>query len=155
MRRLTIAVGFTGLVCLAACAPPDDQAASRRQVEAALVHYNSLTRQMLGDSIAALYTPDGELLGTNAPTVRGPDSIRAFLARFAGKVTVDSARMWSDAITVAGSEAVQWGRYEQFATPVNQPQVHVQGRFVADWVRDSTGAWRLRRMLAQPAPLGR
>lgn len=30
--------------------------------------------------------------------------------------------------------------------------LHVQGRFVAHWVRGRNGAWRLRRLLTQPTP---
>jgi len=131
------------------CEPP--AALARAEVESALVHYDSLVRRVAGDSIAALYTPDGELLGTGQRTIRGRDSIRAFLASFSN-VRVDSARMTSLAVSVLGDEAVQWGTYEQTATIAKRPPVHVTGRFVADWVREPAVGWRLRRMLAQPAP---
>ena len=127
------------------------EAELRQSVEAALVHYDTLVRRMANDSIADLYTSDGELLGTNQRTIAGQDAIRTFLSRFTN-VRVDTADMHSEAITVSGNEAVQWGTYRQVARVEGQGTVHVQGRFVAHWQLDATGRWRLRRMLAQPTP---
>jgi uncharacterized protein (TIGR02246 family) len=151
MRRALLwsAVPF---FCALACQGNARQVAARRlEVESALARYADLVRHEANDSIAALYTPDGELLGTNMRTIRGRDSIRVFLSAFAN-VRVDSARLHSDAISVLGDEAVQWGTYAQTATVPGRGVVHVQGRFVAHWLRQPDGSWRLRRMLTQPTP---
>ena len=130
-------------------AVPDSTA--RRELDAALVRYDSLIRRTAGDSIAAMYTPDGEMLGTNMATVKGSDTIARFLAQFVG-VRVDTQQMHAEALTIADTEATQWGTWRQAATPPGQAMVHVQGRFVAQWIRGCDGNWRLRRLLTQPTP---
>jgi ketosteroid isomerase-like protein len=143
------------LFCAIACQSSARQVAARRlEVESTLARYADLVGRVANDSIAALYTSDGELLGTNMRTIRGPDSIRVFLSSFAN-VRVDTARMRSDGISILGNEAVQWGTYAQTATVPGRGTVNVQGRFVAHWLRQPDGTWRLRRMLAQPAPVDR
>ena len=140
-----------GLRAQTTCGPAVPDAAARAEVESALVRYDSLVRRTVGDSIAAMYTEDGEMLGTNMAAVRGPAAIGAFLAQYRG-FHVDTQAMRSEAITMAGSEATQWGTWRQAVTPPGQPMVHVQGRFVAHWIRGCDGRWRLRRLLTQPTP---
>jgi ketosteroid isomerase-like protein len=133
-----------------ACAAPS-MAQARRELDSALVHYDSLIRWTQGDSIAAMYTPDGQMLGTNVATVQGPDSIAHLLARYAA-FHVDSEDMRPEATTIADTEAIQWGTWRQAVTPPGRDMVHVQGRFVAHWIRGCDGRWRLRRLLTQPTP---
>lgn len=130
-------------------APPDRVA--RLQVDSALVHYDSLIRRTLGDSIAAMYTADGEMLGDNMAPVHGPAAIARLLSQFSG-FRVDTEQMRSEALAIADTEATQWGTWRQAATPPGQPMVHVQGRFVAQWIRGCDGNWRLRRLLTQSTP---
>ncbi|HEY2806602.1 MAG TPA: hypothetical protein VGI92_12165 [Gemmatimonadales bacterium] len=124
---------------------------TRAELDSALIHYDSLVRRMAVDSIAATYTPDGEMLGTNAGTVTGPDSIRKFLGQFS-QFRVDTQEMRVAAVELFDAEAVQWGTWKQATTVPAQGMVHVQGRFVAHWVRGTDGRWRLRRLLTQPTP---
>ena len=135
----------------AGCRPSVPDSVARREIDAAMVRYDSLIRRTAADSIAAMYTPDGEMLGTNMATVKGSDTIARFLAQFAG-VRVDTQQMRSEAVSIADTEATQWGTWRQAATPPGQAMVHVQGRFVAQWIRGCDGNWRLRRLLTQPTP---
>lgn len=134
-----------------ACRPAPPDPVARLQVDSALVRYDSLVRRTAGDSIAAMYTPEGEMLGTNMATVSGPAAIGRFLSQFSG-FHVDTQQMRAEALTIADTEATQWGTWRQAVTPPGQGMVHVQGRFVAQWIRGCDGNWRLRRLLTQPTP---
>src|SRR5262245_29228166 len=89
------------LVLLGACGPD-----ARHELDGYLARYNTFVRHMQGDSIAALYAAQGELV-TGGGVIRGPDSIRTFLAGFTN-VTVDSSAMWADSVNLSDSGAVQW-----------------------------------------------
>ncbi|HTG84049.1 MAG TPA: DUF4440 domain-containing protein, partial [Gemmatimonadales bacterium] len=128
-----------------------DPAASRA-VAAAMEHYTALIRAVASDSIAAMYTEDGELLEAGMAPLRGPKEIREFLAQFDGKVVVDSASTVSDDVEVFGTTAYQWGSFSQVARVQDQPPGKFSGRYVARWRRTPEGQWKLTRLLMQPAP---
>lgn len=138
MRITRISLALLG--ALAAC-----RSDAARQLDAALVRYNGFVRHMQGDSIAAMYAPDGELVVRGRGTLRGPDSIRTFLASFTN-VTVDSAAMWGDSVRTTDSGVVQWGGFYQQATVTGRAPVTATGRFVSLWKREPGGRWALRRM---------
>lgn len=112
-----------------------------------LAQYNSFVRRQLGDSIAALYAPEGELITPNGP-IRGPAAIRDFLATFKN-VRVDSMAMWADSVATTDSGVVQWGHWYQRATVPGRPVFNGTGRFVALWQEQHDGRWLLRRMNAR------
>jgi uncharacterized protein (TIGR02246 family) len=146
------ACGLIVVGCSASRRP--DVSATTAQLDAATARYAGFVHAMAADSIASMYAPDGEMLGAGMHPIQSPDSIRAFLSSFTN-VRVDSQSMSRDAITIGDTESVVWGTYTQAATVTGQPQVHVSGRFVAEWVRRADGTWKIRRMLTQPAPVGR
>jgi uncharacterized protein (TIGR02246 family) len=116
-------------------------------IEANYQRYDEFIRQVNGDSIAALYTPDGEMVGTKA---QGPAAIAAFLNGYKN-VTVESNRHVTDALTVVDSLAVHWGRYRQKAMVSGKP-VDASGRFVIEWHRMPDGRWLIRRLMTLPDP---
>jgi hypothetical protein len=125
------------LVLFASCGVPRDRAG----VERAMQRYDSLLVRMNTDSIALLFTGDGDL-GTMA---HGRDSIRRFLARFAGfKVLSQSST--TDSIAIEDDTAVQTGHYHQKTViPVNDT-VTVKGAFTAKWIFVGGSGWLLRKM---------
>jgi len=125
---------------------------SRQAVIAAMEHYTALIRAVASDSIAAMYTEDGELLEAGMAPLVGPQAIREFLAQFDGKVVVDSASTASDDVEVFGSTAYQWGSFSQVARVQDQPPAKFGGRYVARWRRTPEGQWKITRLLMQPAP---
>lgn len=156
-NRLSTALVSLGWAVLAAgCAPKagPDRSTTTAELDAATARYAGFVRGMAGDSIAAMYAPDGEMLGAGMHAIQSPDSIRRFLAGFTN-VKVDSETMVRDAITVGDTESVTWGTYTQVATVTGQPPVRVSGRFVTQWVRRPGESWKIRRMLTQPAPVSR
>ena len=126
--------------------------ASEKAVVAAMEHYTALIKQVASDSIAAMYTEDGELLEAGMAPLVGPREIREFLAQFDGKVVVDSASTASDDVEVFGTTAYQWGSFSQVARVQDQPPAKFGGRYVARWRRTPEGHWKLTRLLMQPAP---
>ncbi len=141
------------LLGLAACglSTPRSAAEQARALDAALNHYGRLVRTMASDSIAALFTADGELAGEAQPTVTGPDSIRAFLHTF-DQYRVLAATMVVDSSRVTGDTGIQHGRYAQRVRLPDGDTVEVGGRFTAEWVAGPAGAWRIRRMGTAPIP---
>jgi len=115
-------------------------------------HYTALIRAVASDSIAVMYTEDGQLLEAGMAPLRGPTEIREFLAQFDGKVVVDSASTVSDDVEVFGTTAYQWGSFSQVARVQDQPPAKFGGRYVARWCRTPEGRWKLTRLLMQPAP---
>ena len=135
-------------------AAPGADAAARSEIEAATSRYARFLRTGPADSLAAMYAADGELLSPGMAAVRGPAAILAFMAPFASLATVESADMTSDALTVSGSSAMQWGNYRQTVIPRGQARGEFRGRFVAEWRREGDGHWRIVHLLVQPMPSG-
>lgn len=117
-----------------------------RALDAELARYNAFVARQAGDSIAAMYAPDGELDVPGRAPLRGPAEIAGFLAGFTG-VRVDSSAMWADSLVPSDSGVAQWGHYYQRAVVAGRVEpITVRGGFVAVWRRDAQGRWRLRSM---------
>ena len=141
---------------IAGCRGDADQLASQARVEvrAALARYGDLVTRMDSRGIAAMYTVDGEISEPGQPVTVGRDSIRAFLDSFAG-FHVEENAMTSDTIVVKGASLVQNGRFSQRVWMPDGTEVRPRGSFIAEWVRESDGQWRIRRMHSVPDPLER
>jgi len=151
--RCLLAAPALLLACTAPAASDDatDEAATRREVEAALQRYQAAARTVNADSIAPFYTPTATLFEPGIKPIQTRDSIRAFIASFPG-VRVDSATATPDTIEVFGGTAYLWGSYfEKLAFP-GQPESEQHGRFVMEWVRQPDGAWLIHRLFRVPAP---
>ncbi|MBX6365217.1 MAG: DUF4440 domain-containing protein [Gemmatimonadetes bacterium] len=131
-------------------AAPEGSAAA--EVSAAMGHYVALTRRVDSDSVAAMYTADGELLEPRMAPLRGREAIRRFLAPFDARTVVDTAAFRTTSLDVYGDVAYQWGTYHQVARLDGGPPGTFDGRFAAQWRRDTDGRWRLARLLMQVAP---
>ena len=153
--RAAVRAASGAAVLAAACAPPGDaparDAGRRPAVEAAMQHYVRLTRLVNSDSVAAMYTPDGEMLQARAAPIRGRDAIRAFLKPFDGHAIVDTATSTTEQVEVFDSTAYLWGSYHQ-VTRLDGPPAAYNGRFVTRWRLEPDGNWRIARILMQPAP---
>jgi hypothetical protein len=138
---------FTGILSLmiiffTACRPKGH---STETVEQAMQKYNRYILLMDVDSIALLYTPEGEL----GKMAKGRDSIRRFLENFK-KYKVLSQESNTNLINIHRDTALQSGLYSQkVIVPLNDT-VTVKGQFSTKWIwMDSTG-WHIQRMETQP-----
>ena len=124
LRGALMAAVLATLIFAAGCGgrTGPDTAATTAQLDAAMERYSGFVRAMAADSIAAMYAPDGEMLGAGMHAIRSPDSIRVFLGSFTN-VRVDSESMVRQAISVGDTESVQWGTWAQVATVAGRPPI--------------------------------
>lgn len=144
MQRITSAFLVLSLVSLIifSC---NNTKRSVKAVETAMNQYNHYIQKMNVDSIAFLFTPDGNL----GNLARGRDSIRNFLSKFKD-FKVLSQVSTTKSIKISGDSALQQGIYQQMTIIPKNDTVKVSGIFTATWVHFENG-WHLKRMLTKPA----
>ena len=117
----------------------------KQEIESAMNQYNRYLVSMNTDSIASLFTPDGDLGGM----ARGRDSIRRFLMRFKD-YKVLSQKSSTETISISGDSATQKGMYWQITVVPPRDTVHVKGNFTASWIWLAHEGWKIKRMETQP-----
>ena len=131
--------------------PELDSATVRPQVEAAMRRYNRFMRVGPPDSVAGMFTQDGELDEPREAVHEGRAAIRHFFAPLASaEVRIESATTTTQALQLFGSTVLLWGEYVENAGEVGRPSVSYRGRFVAEWARQADGRWLLHRLMIQP-----
>lgn len=118
---------------------------SQQKIREATAHYADLVLRMDNGGIAALFTSDGEIAADGRDPIRGPANIEAFLQGFRG-FHVLAESLTADSIQVDGAVAHVIGKYRQRVRVPSGDTVEVAGSYTADWIRDSSGPWRIRRM---------
>lgn len=149
-RRMSL-----GMVLLTfACAAPrqEEPQSSMATVEAQL---DSLWAQYIaaavaGDAegIARLYVDDALVIETGLATIRGGAALRSVVTDVLGAVRFIEAEIRPDMTERAGNKVLQFGTYRDVLQPTGQGVQVVNGRFGAVLQRDSTGAWRVSRLVA-------
>lgn len=115
------------------------------EIELAMKQYDHLIKKMDTDSIALLYTADGDL-GNMA---HGRDSIRKFLDTFKNfKVLSQSST--SDSIKISGDSSFQKGVYHQTVIVAPKDTVTVKGSYTALWLWVAPNGWQIKRMDTKP-----
>lgn len=114
---------------------------NKKGVEAAMKLYDHFIQKMDADSIAWLYTPDGNL----GDIARGRDSIRKFLASFKN-VRVISQSSATSFLELIGDSSIQKGTYQQTVIVSEKDTVKVKGEFTANWLWIPSDGWHIRRM---------
>lgn len=109
--------------------------------------YDRFIQQMAVDSIASLYTVDGDLGGI----AHGRDSIRRFLNTFKN-VRVLAQSSVTSSIDINGDRSIQKGTYRQTALVATNDTVRVKGEFIANWQWIPSVGWRIKRMTTKPTP---
>jgi len=131
---------------------PSPKADAEEQVKAAMRRYDQLVLAMNAEGIAAMFTPDGELIDAGKTVASTPASIRSFLQSFDGKVRVEENTSSIESITVTGATAILTGTYQQKALLLPyKREIRVQGTFEVEWSRQPDGQWLVRRMSARSA----
>ncbi len=150
-RAATLVAAFVTLgITTAALAAPPTGTKDRAAIESAIQRYAGLIKANDAVGVSRFFAANGELLEPGMSALSGPESVRTFLESFKN-VRVESATMTTDAIDVFGASAIQWGQYTERAALPDKPAIDLHGRFVAQWVRQPTGGWQIRRLLMQPA----
>jgi ketosteroid isomerase-like protein len=118
----------------------------QQEVQDAMQHYDHLIQKMDADSIAFMYSADGDLGGI----AKGRDSIRRFLASFKD-VRILEVSSNTDSMAMTGDTAFQSGHYKQSGIINGKDSFHVTGSYHAQWVwvKEEKG-WRIKRMTTIP-----
>lgn len=110
------------------------------EVEAAMGHYDSLIKKTDADSIAWMFTADGQL----GDIAHGRDSIRRFLRTFKN-VRVLQESTTTDHLVISGDKADQKGLFVQIAVVNGKDTVHIKGSYETEWVWSEEEGWKIRR----------
>jgi hypothetical protein len=132
---------FGSCILLSACMGSRHNETS---VKTAMQQYDRLILKLDADSIALLYTPDGNL----GDIAVGRDSIRRFLSSFKN-ITVLSQSSTTTSIQITKDTAVQKGTYTQ-SDLVNKDTLHVKGEYIATWQWLRKDGWHIKRMVTKP-----
>jgi hypothetical protein len=115
------------------------------EIEAAMQQYNRLIKKQAADSIALLFTPDGEL-GEQA---KGRSSIKKFLSGFSN-VRVLLQTSTTDTIGITGDSALQKGYYYQVDIVTPPDTLKLKGAFTVHWRWNDNTGWLIKRIDTQP-----
>jgi hypothetical protein len=119
---------------------------TRESVVQAMKKYDSLILKMDVDSIAMLYTPDGNL----GNIAQGRDSIRNFLNRFRSfKVLYQESA--ADTFSFHDGTAMLKGVYHQKTIIPPNDTVSVTGRYDSKWIWIAGSGWHIKSMETTPA----
>jgi hypothetical protein len=117
---------------------------NEKGVESAMNLYNHYIQKMEPDSIALLFTTDGNL----GNIASGRDSIRNFLSNFKDFKVLSQTSI-TKLIKINRDSTVQQGDYHQTTIIPKNDTVKVSGTFTATWIHSKSG-WHLKRMLTKP-----
>ena len=119
---------------------------NKKTVQAAMNHYDQLIMKLDADSIALLFTPDGDL----GNIAHGRDSIKKFLSSFKN-IEVVSQSSTTSSIKIIKDTAIQTGSYRQVDVIAGKDTVKVKGDFTATWLWLAKEGWHIKRMVTTPA----
>jgi len=137
----------TVLASCASSSPPartssaDDEAA----VAAAMNRYVADIRTSDATKITSWWTDDAIYIEKNEPTVIGRTGLESMLKGVLATMTVSSATVNKDDLSVSGDLAYFLGSYEEVLQPRQGDAIHNQGRFVFIWKRQPDGSWKIAR----------
>lgn len=140
MKKYLLLLVLPLLLCSCQLAPHN-----KKGVEAAMRYYDHLIKKVDADSIALLFTTDGNLSGM----AKGRDSIKQFFAAFKN-VQVLSQISTTIAIKIKGDTALQNGNYYQTIIINRKDTLKVKGKFAADWLWLKNEGWHIKRMTTEP-----
>jgi hypothetical protein len=116
------------------------------EIQNAMHLYNHLLEKMDADSLALMYTADGNL----GDLVIGRDSIRAFLKSFKN-IRVISAQFFEKSTEINKPEATQEGLYHQTSIIDAKDTIKLTGKYIANWRWINGEGWRLKKMITIPS----
>ena len=126
------------LICFCCCQRPEH---SKKEIESAMKHYDSMILKLNVDSIAMVYTVDGNL----GDIAIGRDSIKKFLSTFKN-IKVLSQESRTTSVKIILDSAIQEGTYFQKDVISGKDTVTVKGLFKAIWKWDGISQWKLKHM---------
>lgn len=117
----------------------------KSEIVNAMQQYDHLIQKMDADSIALMFTPDGDL----GDVAHGRTWIKRYLHGFAN-LKVVSQQSSSDSILIKGDTAIQKGTYSQVTIIAPEDTVKLKGDFVANRIWNKHTGWLLKSIIAKP-----
>lgn len=148
-RVAALALGIAVAGCTAHVRPSGP--ALEDQLRQAMQQYSKLLIAMDSTAIAALFTPDGEIVVTGQEPVRGRDAIRKHLESFKD-FQVQSDVVTTDTVAVHGEDGHITGHFQQKVRVPSGEVVDAHGAYTADWLHGPDGKWYIRSMSTTPQP---
>lgn len=137
-------------------ADPAAVATAKQQVEMRMNDYLAVLRANQFDSLKAFWTPEPQLF-ENAMEIKGGAAFDGLVNEVKRTMTLTSIDLTSTDVFVhdGGKVAYQYGRYSEgiaYKDGKKKPEL-ARNNFVAQWMKDSTGVWRMSRFTATPMPM--
>jgi ketosteroid isomerase-like protein len=132
---------IVSLILLVSCSDPHNI----QEIEAALNNYDRLIQKTDADSLALLYTEDGQL----SNIAHGRDSIRKFFFTLKD-VKVLSQSSFTESIQIDGNSAIQKGTYFQEAVAPPADTLKMRGQFMVNWEWVKEHGWLIKQMDTKP-----
>jgi ketosteroid isomerase-like protein len=118
---------------------------SIQEIEAALNNYDRLIQKTDADSLALLYTEDGQL----SNIAHGRDSIRKFFFTLKD-IKILSHSSLTESVEINGNSAVQKGTYFQEAVAPPADTLKMRGLFMVNWEWVKGHGWLIKQMDTKP-----
>lgn len=113
----------------------------------AVASYDKFVLAMNNDSIAALFTADGQMISGSTITAQTPAGIKSYLASFNGVVKVLEQKTTITSLTVNGTTAVVTGNYAQKYKLLSNNQTGIAtGNIRFEWTKTG-GKWLISKSI--------
>ncbi len=144
MKQKTSLLFFLAIaIALASC----KQTHNKNEIETAMKRYDYFLQKVDADSIASLFTVDGDL-GKQA---HGRAAIKNFLSQFKD-IKVLYQLSTTNSIDIVGDSATQKGAYKQMdILPSSKDTLTVTGTYETNWIWDKQQGWLIQKIEAKPS----
>ena len=95
-------------------------------------------------ALAALYTPDAQVMPSNSAPIQGPANIQAFWASVM-QSGVKSGRLETLELATSGDLAVETGRYQLVIQAAGAKPGTDEGKYLVVWRQQEDGRWKMQR----------
>ncbi len=120
-------------------------AATKTSPKDIIKKYERLVLEMKADSLLQMFTVDAEIGHEGGPTVKGRDSIYAFLSSFKN-IRVISNRDDVLSVSINKDSAIVNGDYKQAVIVLGKDTVNAAGKFTANMIRKKNKNWLIFSM---------
>ncbi len=101
-------------------------------------------------AVAAFYTDDATLVGTDIPIASGKDAILKAISESLPILTIDNID--SKETVVNGDVAYDYGTFKQTVAPPKQKTQTIEGYYLVALKKQSDGSWKIVHHLSTNAP---
>ena len=150
VRSLAFALLISGL--FSACAPqtsrsPVTTLAIKAAIDSLWTGYAHASDRRDAAAFGALFTEDATLMYSGAPTARGREAIRTYLASLYSGIDATGLRVVPDETRVSGLFAVQGGTFEGTFLQKDKSMMEL-GRYTLVAEMQPDHAWKIARLTA-------